>query len=171
MIVWSASHGWSGADNRPVSSRAPEPAGELRAPSSRLDTDAGPAATTSVPTSAVTVAGAGAGASQKRSRWKAYVGRSTRRAPAPAKIPRQSSCTPAVNSVASAPVTAWSSGLSRRSSGIRAAVAAAAPVRQSCAIAVSTPSGPSSQNLVTPAACNQRTLSWKRTVSRACRTQ
>ncbi len=94
------------------------------------------------------------------------MGNGIRLAPDPAKNAAQSTGTPLVCTAPSAPTTARTSSRSLRSDGTSRARPAV-----SAAIAVSTPSGPSSRNVDTPSDSSVRTASANRTASRTCRTQ
>ncbi|CAM5434494.1 hypothetical protein SGRIM128S_05738 [Streptomyces griseomycini] len=104
--------------------------------------------------------------SQYRSRWKAYVGRSTRRASRLAKNASQSTVTPRACSAATVVTRAVSSGRSPRNAGRKTASETLSRPR-----ADSVPPGPISRNTSTPCSRSATTASWKRTDSRTCRTQ
>ncbi len=93
----------------------------------------------------------------------------------PAKTSGQSRACPLVCRPASAVSRVGSSGRSARRAGRNANSAwpagSTGSVRQSWAIEVSTPSGPSSRKVVAPAACRWRTQSANRTAARTCLTQ
>ncbi|PSK59022.1 hypothetical protein B0E53_06927 [Micromonospora sp. MH33] len=157
--TWSASHGWADSDSRPVSTAASSPASRTAAASSGWPAAPRPARETSEVRPA--------GRSQNRSPAKAYVGRSTRVAAAPAKTGAQSTATPAAKSSASPVSRARASGRPRR----WVATAWASPVSVSRISAVRTLCGPISRNVSTPASRRAVTPSAKRTASRTCRTQ
>ncbi|GAB7102345.1 hypothetical protein JCM4814A_06590 [Streptomyces phaeofaciens JCM 4814] len=96
------------------------------------------------------------------------MGRLTDTAPRPANSRAQSTRTPRVWAWATAAVTVCGSARSPRSTGTNTAPDWSA---LSCAMAESTPSGPSSTNVVTPWPSSVRTPSAKRTASRTWRTQ
>ncbi|RGC65733.1 hypothetical protein C5N14_27190 [Micromonospora sp. MW-13] len=89
----SANHGWVAAESRPVNTTSSPPASRTAAPSRPWPAAPRPAPETSPPNERST-------AGQNRSRWNAYVGRSTGAAPDPAYTPAQSTPTPATCSSA-----------------------------------------------------------------------
>ncbi len=92
------------------------------------------------------------------------MGSSTWRVARPAKNARQSTPTPWTCRSASAVVSVATSARSLRSTGT-------AVTSASAAIAVRTPSGPTSRNVVTPRRVSSVSESANRTASRTCRTQ
>ncbi len=106
--------------------------------------------------------------------WKAYVGRSTRRAPRSANTAAQSTSPPQACSRERAVSSAVTSGTRRRSDGIRVWPAGRPrPVssRHSAAIEVRSVPGPTSTKREQSSSARPATPSRNRTACRACRTQ
>ncbi len=159
--TWSASQGWVAVERWPVSTAPSPSASETTAPSRGCPALPRPAAARFL-----TAAGAG----QYRSRWKGYVGSSTGAPPQPSKSAAQSGSAPAACRVATARSSCPASSRPAREAATRQAGSEPSG-RQFSAMAVRTPSGPTSRKRVTPWAWRVVIPSAKRTASRTWRTQ